>query len=154
MSARPARQLGHDLLQSTGQLFRTITWQRADRQNLHLRHPHNSLPMATAVSAMRFEKPHSLSYHDRTRTSLPSMTFVWSMWNTEEWLSWLKSEETFGWSVTARMPLSSCSAARRIAVLISSLVVSRLERNLKSTTETLGTGTRIAVPSRRPLSSG
>lgn len=53
-----------------------------------------SLPMATAVSAMRFEKPHSLSYQDRTRQKVPSITLVWSMWNTEEWLSWLKSEET------------------------------------------------------------
>jgi hypothetical protein len=25
---------------------------------------------------MRFEKPHSLSYHEQTFTSLPSMTFV------------------------------------------------------------------------------
>ncbi len=38
-----------------------------------------SLPIATAVSAMRFEKPHSLSYHDRMRTIVPSMTLVWSM---------------------------------------------------------------------------
>ena len=53
-----------------------------------------SLPMATAVSLMRFEKPHSLSYQVRMRTMVPSITLVWSMWNTEEWLSWLKSEET------------------------------------------------------------
>ena len=33
----------------------------------------------TAVSAMRFEKPHSLSYQDITRTSVPLMTLVWSM---------------------------------------------------------------------------
>jgi hypothetical protein len=43
---------------------------------------------------MRLEKPHSLSYHDRMRTMRPSITLVWSMWNTEEWGSWLKSEET------------------------------------------------------------
>ena len=36
----------------------------------------SSLPMATAVSAMRLEKPHSLSYQERTRTSLPSITLV------------------------------------------------------------------------------
>ncbi len=35
-----------------------------------------SFPIATAVSAMRHENPHSLSYHDITRTSVPSMTFV------------------------------------------------------------------------------
>ena len=55
--------------------------------------------MATAVSAMRFEKPHSLSYHDITRTKVPSNTLVWSMWKTEECGSWLKSMETLGWVV-------------------------------------------------------
>src|SRR3954462_156344 len=55
-----------------------------------------SLPIATAVSAMRLEKPHSLSYQDITRTKVPSMTLVWSMWNTEECGSWLKSPDTFG----------------------------------------------------------
>ncbi|NKJ96792.1 hypothetical protein GFM14_35690 [Rhizobium leguminosarum bv. viciae] len=35
-----------------------------------------SLAKATAVSDMRLEKPHSLSYQDRTRTKLPSMTLV------------------------------------------------------------------------------
>ena len=35
-----------------------------------------SLPIATAVSAMRFEKPHSLSYQLRMRTILPSITLV------------------------------------------------------------------------------
>ena len=58
-----------------------------------------SLPIATAVSAMRFEKPHSLSYQVRMRHSVPSITLVWSMWKIEEWLSWLKSDETLGWSV-------------------------------------------------------
>ncbi|MOA49447.1 hypothetical protein D3C78_1723290 [compost metagenome] len=54
---------------------------------------------ATAVSDMRLEKPHSLSYQDRTRTNLPSMTLVWSIAKIEEWLSWLKSRETSGSSV-------------------------------------------------------
>src|SRR5262249_31492561 len=58
-----------------------------------------SLPIATAVSAMRLEKPHSLSYQDITRTSVPSMTLVWSMWKLDEGASWLKSIETFGRSV-------------------------------------------------------
>ena len=58
-----------------------------------------SLPIATAVSTMRLEKPHSLSYHDITRTSVPSMTLVWSMGNTDECGSWLKSMETLGASV-------------------------------------------------------
>ena len=58
-----------------------------------------SLPIATAVSTMRLEKPHSLSYHDITRTSVPSITLVWSMWKIDECGSWLKSLETLGASV-------------------------------------------------------
>ena len=37
---------------------------------------HMSFPMAAATSFMRFEKPHSLSYQDKTRTNVPSITFV------------------------------------------------------------------------------
>jgi hypothetical protein len=58
-----------------------------------------NLPIATAVSIIRLEKPHSLSYHDITRTSVPSITLVWSMANTDECASWLKSLETLGASV-------------------------------------------------------
>ena len=54
----------------------------------------SSLPIATAVSVMRLEKPHSLSYQDITRTSVPFMTLVWSMWKVDECGSWLKSIET------------------------------------------------------------
>ncbi len=38
--------------------------------------PQISFAIATAVSAMRFEKPHSLSYQESTRTKSPSMTLV------------------------------------------------------------------------------
>jgi hypothetical protein len=48
---------------------------------------------------MRLEKPHSLSYHAITRTSVPSITLVWSIWNVAECGSWLKSMETLGLSV-------------------------------------------------------
>ena len=58
-----------------------------------------SFASATAVSDMRFEKPHSLSYQDRMRTKVPSMTLVWSRWKIDERGSWLKSIETFGLSV-------------------------------------------------------
>ena len=54
-----------------------------------------SFAIATAVSDMRFEKPHSLSYQDRIDTKVPSITLVWSMWKIEECGSWLKSIETF-----------------------------------------------------------
>src|SRR6202020_111526 len=38
--------------------------------------PQISFAIATAVSAIRFEKPHSLSYQESTRTNLPSITLV------------------------------------------------------------------------------
>jgi hypothetical protein len=38
-----------------------------------------SLPIATAVSDIRFENPHSLSYQVRIRQSVPSITLVWSI---------------------------------------------------------------------------
>src|ERR1700681_3444470 len=50
---------------------------------------------AIVVSSMRFEKPHSLSYHEDTLTSLPE-TLVSVASKTEERASWLKSIETSG----------------------------------------------------------
>src|ERR1700734_3766666 len=61
--------------------------------------PQVSFAIATAVSAIRLEKPHSLSYQDSTRTKLPSITLVWSRAKIEDRSSWLKSLETLGWSV-------------------------------------------------------
>src|SRR6266567_475302 len=55
-----------------------------------------SLLMATAVSDMRLEKPHSLSYHDMTRTSVPPTTLVWSSAKDDDAGLWLKSIETSG----------------------------------------------------------
>src|SRR5688572_19612238 len=103
---------------------------------------------------MRFEKPHSLSYQERIEAKLPSITFVWSIWNVDECGSWLKSMLTFGWLVYASTFFIGPSAAALIAALISSLLVARLATNLRSTTETFGVGTRIETPSSLPLSSG
>src|SRR5262249_32065308 len=61
-----------------------------------LREPQIFFAIATAVSAMRLEKPHSLSYQLITRTRLPFITLVWSMCSVEECGSWLKSIETLG----------------------------------------------------------
>src|SRR5262249_6351834 len=72
---------------------------RPQREECSSRRDQINLPIATAVSIIRLEKPHSLSYHDITRTSVPSMTLVWSMANTDECASWLKSLETLGASV-------------------------------------------------------
>ncbi len=52
------------------------------------------------------------------------------------------------------MPASSPSAAFFIAALMSSTVVSFFSSTVRSTTETVGVGTRIAKPVKTPLSSG
>jgi|GEM_PF-7013924 len=52
--------------------------------------------IAAAVSSMRQEKPHSLSYQLMTRTKVPSMTFVSFSAKMDERGSWLKSVETSG----------------------------------------------------------
>ena len=55
-----------------------------------------SLPIATAVSAMRLEKPHSLSYQDITRTQRAVHHLGLVHVEDEQCGSWLKSPETFG----------------------------------------------------------
>jgi len=75
---------------------------------------------------MRFEKPHSLSYQETTRTSLPSSTAVSRLSTVDEAGVCWKSIETSGSSVYSRMPTSgplSDAALRR--ALTSSFVVSR-----------------------------
>src|SRR5262249_11138288 len=119
--------------------------------------PHPSLPMATAVSSMRLEKPHSLSYQESTRTNLPSITLVCLRSKVELAGLWLKSLDTRGLSFTARTPfngLLSEVAASTTALFTSSAEVGFLATNLKSIRETLGVGTRIETPSSLPESSG
>src|SRR5713226_9828092 len=66
----------------------------------------------------------------------------------------LKSIDTSSSSEYARMPLSGPEAASLNAALTSLLVVFLLRIATRSTTETLGVGTRIAKPSSLPLRSG
>ena len=63
------------------------------------RSPQPSFPIAAAVSTMRFEKPHSLSYQLTTRTSLPSSTAVSRLSMVELALVCMRSIETSGSSV-------------------------------------------------------
>jgi len=112
------------------------------------------LPSSAATSLMRLEKPHSLSYQESTRTKRPSMTWVWLRSKVElAWL-WLKSIETSGSSLISSTPESGPAAAALTAVLISSALVSRPAVKVKSINDTFGVGTRMAVPSSLPASSG
>ena len=115
---------------------------------------YRNFPMATAVSPMRHEKPHSLSYQLRMRHMLPSMTLVWSVAKIDECGSWLKSIETSFSSVTPSTPCKGPAAAALTASLISSTQVSRDASNYRTTPETFGVGTRNATPSSLPASSG
>ena len=110
--------------------------------------------MATAVSFMRLEKPHSLSYHETTRISLPATICVRLLSKFELCASWLKSMETSFFSTNCKMPFIGPSAACFMAAWISSIEVSRTGTNFRSTTETFGVGTRIAAPSSLPASCG
>src|SRR6202011_2465076 len=99
---------------------------------------------AIVVSSMRLEKPHSLSYHEDTLTSLPE-TLVSVASNTEERASWLKSIETRGAVLYPKSPASDPdSEADFMIALTSSTLVSRAPTKHSSTMETLIVGTRMA----------
>ena len=57
-----------------------------------------------ATSTMRFEKPHSLSYQDSTRTKVLSSTWVWVTSKVELCESWLKSTDTVAALLIPTMP--------------------------------------------------
>src|SRR6202035_6136567 len=86
---------------------------------------HTILPMRAAASTMRFEKPHSLSYHDSTRQKRLPITAVCVRSKVELCESWLKSLDTTSSLTTPRMPLKRFEpAAFSMRPLISSLAVS------------------------------
>ena len=74
---------------------RVLRLRTADRA---LRPGQPTLAKATAVSLMRLENPHSLSYQAKMRTKSPSRTWVWVASKAELSGLWLKSAETRGTS--------------------------------------------------------
>src|SRR6185369_13790402 len=81
-----------------GQVLRQIV------EGLEPRHPYPRAAIAAAVSTMRFEKPHSLSYQLTTLTSLPSITAVSRLSMVELALVCMRSIETTGSSVRRACP--------------------------------------------------
>src|SRR3972149_8778783 len=119
--------------------------------------PHFYIPFPAIYkikSLTLHEYPHSLSYHARTLTILFSITFVERASTMDELEFPLKSIETNGSSQYWRMPLSSPSAAFLNAAFTSSAVVSLSNSATRSTTETFGVGTLIAIPSSFPFNCG
>src|SRR4030067_2559463 len=75
-------------------------------------------------SAIRLEKPHSLSYQEIIFTSFPPITFVESPSTIEEWGFPLKSMETRGPSQRLKIPFNLPSAYDFIVLFNDSAVVS------------------------------
>src|SRR5712692_1519661 len=85
---------------------------------------------------------------------LPSMTAVEARSTMEECGLPLKSTETSSSSVASRMPCKGPLAAARKASLTAWALAGFSSSAVRSTTETLAVGTRMASPSSLPLSSG
>ena len=85
---------------------------------------------------------------------LPSMTAVEARSTMEECGLPLKSTETSSSSVASRMPCKGPLAAARKASLTAWALAGFSSSAVRSTTETLAVGTRIASPSSLPLSWG
>lgn len=130
----------------------------------------------SAKSTTRWEYPHSLSYHATTFTISSPITRVRAESTVDETSEHLKSTDTRGSSVTANTPYSPTSqfitlqlllhrkefkdtkhtfnspaAASRKAWLTSSAKVFLEVWTTKSTIDTLGVGTRRAIPLSLPF---
>ena len=103
---------------------------------------------------MRQEYPHSLSYQAITFTQLPATTRVErSVHDGRSLVAAIVDRDKFCGFVpenTLHGPLAAVSRT----LLTSSTVVLFSTKTTKSTTETLGVGTRMANPSSLPFSSG
>src|SRR4029079_16253422 len=82
-----------------GEVFRKVV------EGLKGGHSQPSLAIAAAVSTIRFENPHSLSYQLTTRTSLPSRTAVSRLSTVELALECMRSTETRASPVKSTVPL-------------------------------------------------
>src|SRR5262249_53940581 len=94
------------------------------------------------------------SYQASTLTRLPSTSAVEGRSTIDEWALPLKSTETSSSSVASRIPLSGPAAAARNASLTAAGEADLAGSTVRATTETVAEGTRIAMPSSLPLSSG
>src|SRR4030042_1609917 len=116
--------------------------------------PHFFPKRYNSKSTIRLEKPHSLSYQEIIFAIFPPITFVDRPSTIEEWGFPLKSMETRGSSQKIRIPFHFPSAYDFKTLFTCSAVISFFNNTTKSTTETFGVGTRIAIPSIFPFNSG
>src|SRR5467141_4643879 len=122
-------------------------WREDRARSCHLsasQFPQNFEARSLMRSRQRQEYPHSLSYQARTFTQRSPTTLVYSESTMEEFELPLKSAETSSSSVYARMPFMGPFAAAFRATLTASLVAGFSTNTVRSTTLTLGVGTRMA----------
>jgi len=91
-------ELVHTVLIVTAKLIipRTESGPNQTFEIMPARDPDHKLPNSAAVSDIRLENPHSLSYQPITRTSAPSTTAVCVASNVQDAGLWLKSMLTSG----------------------------------------------------------
>merc|ERR1711963_26529 len=102
--------------------------------------------MWIAKSTRRFEYPHSLSYQLTSLTKLSFREMPAPTSKIEDDLHVTKSVDTTSSSVQSRTPFMSPAAYSLTAATISSYLAGFSRRQVKSTTETSGVGTRKAMP--------
>merc|ERR1712190_42510 len=110
--------------------------------------------MWMARSTKRLEKPHSLSYQltNFTKVSVSAMPAETS--KMDEDLQLTKSVDTTSSSVQSKTPAMGPAAASLTAATISSYFAAFSKRQVKSTTDTSGVGTRKAMPVSLPFTAG
>merc|ERR1719168_196507 len=98
--------------------------------------------------------PHSLSYHVTSFTKVSFNEMPAPTSKMEEDLQLTKSVDTTSSSVQSSTPFMSPAAYSFTASTISSYLAGFSKRQVKSTTETSGVGTRKAIPVNLPLTAG
>merc|ERR1719510_2894038 len=98
--------------------------------------------------------PHSLSYQVTSLTKLSFRAMPAPTSKIEDDLQLTKSVDTTSSSVQSSTPAMSPAAASFTAATISSYLAPFSKRQVKSTTETSGVGTRKAMPVSFPFTSG
>merc|ERR1719168_591983 len=98
--------------------------------------------------------PHSLSYHVTSLTKVSFNEMPAPTSKMEEDLQLTKSVDTTSSSVQSRTPFMSPAAYSFTAATISSYLAGFSKRQVRSTTETSGVGTRKAMPVSLPFTAG
>ena len=103
---------------------------------------------------MRFENPHSLSYHENTFTNRSPTAIVSGASKIDEWGFPTMSTDTIGSSLYWRIFFSRAFDAAFIASFTAAALSGRAVWTATSISDPQGIGTRIEIPSIFPWSDG